>query len=211
MKRLSTALLIILAFAVFGCTTTNGSNGPTDESVAEPVVIIDHQNRGLGDVPPWVTMDQGQIEDLSQFKDYFVFKESLMGKDLNATKVWAKNFVIDDEISRLVSTRIQSKFAGAMVGTVDGADTYFEKIVKSVTEARVAGVRREAEYWILRRMKTAGGDTNDVYEYFILIKVPVAEVKKAVQRAFDANPPKSEEEIRARDHVKKAMDEDTDW
>jgi len=156
-------------------------------------------------------MGQGQIEELAEFKDYFVFKESIQGKDLNAVKQWAQNFVIDDQISRLVSNRVQSKFAGAMVGTVDGAEAYFEKIVKSMTEARVAGTRRQDEYWILRRYQNPDGTVRDVYEYYILVKVPESEVRKAVSRAFSENPPKTEDEVRARDKVKEIMDSDEDW
>lgn len=213
MKRLSVVLFIILAFVVFGCTTTNGKTGPTDESVAVQSELINHQNRDLdGKVPAWVTMDQGRIEDLPEFKDYVVFKESQTGRDLNALKIWTEDFAVASQISRLISNRIQTKFAGAMVGTVDGADGYFEKIVKSLSEANVAGWRREATYWVLRRYKSTDGSVaREEYEYFVLIKVPVTEINKAVARAFDANPPKSENEIRARDKVKEIMDSDSDW
>jgi hypothetical protein len=217
MKTRIAVVLIILALVGVACTTTakvakhDPTKGPTDESVASPVVIIDHQYRGLKEVPAWVTMEQGELDELDEFKDYFVFKEFVQGKDLNAVKQWAQNFVVDDQISRLVSNRIQSKFAGAMVGSVDGAEAYFEKIVKSMTNARVAGTRRHAQYWILRRYTNDDESTKDVYEYFVLMKVPQTEVKKAVARAFDENPPKSEEEIRARDKVKEIMDSEEEW
>ena len=213
MKRLTVALLIIATVVAFGCKSTQTSTkGPTNEKVAVKSEIIDHQNRGLSDVPKWVTMDQGQIEDLPEFKNYFVFKESQQGKDINALKIWVNDFVTADQVAKLVSNRIQSKFAGAMVGSVDGADTYFEKIVKSMSEAKIAGWRRYAEYWVMRRYFSADGTpTKEVYEYFILIAIPKEEVKKAVARAFDQNQPKSENEKRARDQVKKIMDSDSDW
>jgi hypothetical protein len=217
MKTRMAVVLIVLAFIGAACTTTttvakhDPTKGPTDESIAQPVQIIDHQYRGLKEVPAWVTMEQGELDNLEEFKDYIVFKEFVQGKDLNAVKQWAQNFVVDDQISRLVSNRIQSKFAGAMVGTVDGAEAYFEKIVKSMTSARVAGTRRHAQYWILRRYINPDETFKDVYEYYILVKVPQAEVKKAVARAFNENPPKTEDEIRARDKVKEIMDSEEEW
>jgi hypothetical protein len=217
MKKLWFVLFVVLVLAMVGCPSTQKSTeadrtkGPTNESIAEPVKIIDHQYRGLKDVPDWVTMDQGNIEKMADFKDYFVFKEFVQGKDLNAVKQWAQNFIVDDQISRLVSNRVQSKFAGAMVGTVDGADTYFEKIVKSMTDAKISGTRRHGEYWIQRRYTNPDGSNKDVFEYYILIKVPEGEVKKAVARAFDTNPPQSANEKRASDSVKKIMDSTEDW
>ncbi len=217
MRVTFTALLVILALVGAACTTTAGTGkrdptkGPTNDKTARPVVIIDHQYRGLKEVPAWVTMEQGELDTLPEFKDYMVFKESQQGKDLNAVKVWSQNFVIDDQISRLVSNRIQSKFAGALVGDPDGAEAYFEKIVKSMTGARVAGTRRHAEYWLMRRYTNDDDTTKDVYEYYILVKVPVAEVKKAVARAFAENQPESEDEIRARDKVKEIMDSEEEW
>jgi len=217
MRTSFVALLAVLALVGAACTTTTSvtkhdpTKGPTDEKVAQPVVIIDHQYRGLKEVPAWVTMEQGELDEQPEFKDYMVFKESQQGKDLNAVKVWSQNFVIDDQISRLVSNRIQSKFSGAMVGSVDGAEAYFEKIVKSMTSARVAGTRRHAEYWIMRRYTNPDDSTKDVYEYYVLVKVPIAEVKKAVARAFAENPPATENEIRARDKVKEIMDNEEEW
>jgi hypothetical protein len=216
MKTRFAALLVILTLLGAACTTTkvatrDPTKGPTDEKIAQPVVIIDHQYRGLKEVPAWVTMEQGELDELPDFKDYMVFKESQQGKDLNAVKVWSQNFVIDDQISRLVSNRIQSKFAGAMVGSVDGAEAYFEKIVKSMTSARVAGTRRHAEYWIMRRYTNPDESTKDVYEYYILVKVPQTEIKKAVARAFAENPPATQNEIRARDKVKEIMDSEEEW
>lgn len=216
-------LIIAALFLVFGCVSepekekekepepeVDRTAGPTGESAA-PVEIIDHQYRGLKDVPEWVLMDQGELDELPDFKDYYVFKEFTSGRDLNAVKVWANDFNIASQIGQLVASRIKTQFGGAMVGDVDGAETYFEKIVKTVGEANVGGVRRHAEYWILRRYKNTDGSLKeDVYEYYILVKVPKSEVKKAIDRAFNQNEPASEEEVRARDHVRDIM-EDEDW
>ncbi|RPJ08561.1 MAG: hypothetical protein EHM28_03965 [Spirochaetaceae bacterium] len=214
MKKFIIVTLVAASILFVGCASEPKAKDPNvGPAQGQPATseIIDHQFRGLSNVPNWVIMDQGEIEKLSDFKDYFVFKESLQGADLNATKVWASNFIVDSEIARLVSNRIQSKFAGAMVGSVNGADTYFEKIVKSLADAKVAGTRRHAEYWILRRYTDANKKTNDVYEYYILVKIPQQEVRNAVARAFDANPAKTETEVRARDVVRRTMDADKDW
>ncbi|MBN1523397.1 MAG: hypothetical protein JW904_02835 [Spirochaetales bacterium] len=215
MKRIIVVSLVAAAMLFSACASNpkpkDPNIGPTDKNAPQTSEIINHQYRGLSNVPDWVLLDQGDIEKMSDFKGFMVYKDTFSGQDLNGVKIMAQDFAIDSQIARNVSVRIQSKFAGAMVGTVDGADSYFEKIVKSLAEARIGGIRKHADYWLLRRYTNPDKTVKDVYEYYILTKVPEEEVQKAVARAFNENPPKSENEIRARDKVKEIMDNDSDW
>jgi hypothetical protein len=211
MKRYLIIPLLVLLIVAVGCkstpkadTTTN--NTTTDTMKPPEPQILTHQYAGLGDVPDWVLMPVGKIEELPDFKGYYVFKESFSGRNLEGTKIQAQNFSIDDQIARLVSVRIQSKYAGAIVGDSDNAEQYFEKVVKSIADGRVGGAKKYDEYWVERRyFKNDGSIDKDVYEYYLLVRVPVSEIKAAIARAFAGNKPQSKEETRAQDLVKDAL------
>jgi hypothetical protein len=210
MKKYLVIPLLVLLIVAVGCKSTPKTNETTTTSSTtmkppEPQILT-HQYAGLGEVPSWVLMPVGKIEELPEFKGYYVFKESFSGRNLEGTKVQAQNFSIDDQIARMVSVRIQSKYAGALVGSSDEAEQYFEKVVKSIADGRVGGAKKYDEYWVERRyFKNDGSTDKDVYEYYLLVRVPESEIKAAIARAFSGNKPKSEEEVRAQDLVKDAM------
>jgi hypothetical protein len=210
MKRYLIIPLLVLLIVAVGCKSTPKGNETTttsDTTMKPPEPqILTHQYAGLGEVPSWVLMPVGKIEELPEFKGYYVFKESFSGRNLEGTKVQAQNFSIDDQIARMVSVRIQSKYAGALVGDSDNAEQYFEKVVKSIADGRVGGAKKYDEYWVERRyFKNDGSIDKDVYEYYLLVRVPESEIKAAIARAFAGNKPKSEEETRAQDLVKDAL------
>ncbi|MBN2352824.1 MAG: hypothetical protein JXD23_09680 [Spirochaetales bacterium] len=217
MKRICVVVAVLIAFAVFGCTTTDGgarrdpTKGPTNEKVAAPVTIIDHQYRGLKNVPDWVTMSQGELDRQPEFKGSVVFKEVFQSKDLNVAKTMADDFSVSAQLSKFISARLQTKFSGALVGSNDGSDVYFEKVVKYIAESTISGARRYADYWLQRRYVNDDGTDKDVFEYYILVQVPQTELKKAVARAFDQTPAETENEKRAREKVKKIMDDEEEW
>ncbi len=217
MKKTLIVGALLLALAVVGCKTTgdNAKNdptkGPTNEKVAEPVTIIDHQYRGMKKGPDWVTMSQGELDRQAEFKGSVTFKEVFQSKDLNVAKTMADDFSVSAQLSKYVSARLQTKFSGALVGSNDGSDVYFEKIVKYMSDNTVTGARRYADYWIQRRYKNADDTTKDVFEYYILVQVPQTEVKKAVARAFDKTPAETDNEKRAKEKVKKIMDDEEEW
>jgi hypothetical protein len=216
MKRLPVVLLILFAFFAVSCTTTEKSTAKktnatiTTATVVKPVVI-DDQYHGMKTIPDWVFKSQGDIQDQPEFKDFFVFKEVKQGKDINALTEWVNDFSVASEIGGMVSKRIEAKFAGAMVGSVDGADTYFEKVVKTLSKATISGVKKKDNFWLYLRYTNADGSTKDVYEYYLIVLVPQAEMKKAVTGAIDQNPPKTANETRAEEKVKEIMDKDEDW
>ncbi len=217
MKKIFVVVAVSLSLSAFGCNTSDGGArkdptvGPTNEKVAEPVTIIDHQYRGLKKVPDWVTMSQGELDRQPEFKDSVTFKEVFQSKDLNVAKTMADDFSVSAQLSKYISARLQTKFSGALVGSNDGSDVYFEKIVKYMADSTIAGVRRYADYWIQRRYKNADGTDKDVFEYYILVQVPQAELKKAVARAFDQTPAVTDNEKRAMEKVKKVMDDEEEW
>jgi len=126
-------------------------------------------------------------------------------------KLWQK-FQLASQIADTVSTRVQSKFAGAAAGDKDALETYMEAVVKSMSNATYSGARKKAEYWWQIRKSTPAGGLEDTYEYHLLVVVPKDVLDKQIQMALAeagmSVKPKNEEEKSARDRVKKAFDED---
>ena len=139
MKQLSVALLLVLALVAFGCKTTD--NGISNNTVVKPVVI-DDPTHGVKPVPDWIYLSQSELQNQSEYKDVYVFNVVQQGKSLEGTKTLASDFQIAGDIANMVSKRIETKFAGALAGTADSADAYFEKIVKSLASANLPATLR---------------------------------------------------------------------
>jgi hypothetical protein len=220
MKRILYLLFsLVLILVIIGCQTTRPRDEEEQEEKKEEVVkveetieewvIVDHKTKDFGgNVPRWVDRTPLQLQQEDMYKDFYVFIEDQTGKNLDGIKIWAQNFSINANIARMVTTRVEAKFAGAAVGDKDMLETYFENVVKSVSSASFARVVVEDEFWIKKQNKNSG----DIeFRYLFLVTVPRSEIEAAIQRAFedaeDTNKPKTEEEKVARERVKEAFDE----
>jgi hypothetical protein len=201
--------VMVLAILVVGCASE-------PEPVEEPVTveappeyqIIDHKTRDFGgSVPDWVTKSASELEQSSQYQDFYVFVDDQVGRDLEGLKLWARGFSISSEIARLVSTRVEDKFVGAAAGDRNELETYLEEVVKSVSEAQYSGARIEQDFWVKRRRVS---DNTEDYRYLFLVTVPRQQIDDAIRRALDEaeearNP--SPNKQTAIDRVKDAFDE----
>ena len=207
MKRVL-GIVVIVAFAFLGsCTSTPKVEKPQMVKEAKPEVI-DDQYHGTRETPDWVFMEPDEIA--AKVKDYYVFKFMRSGKDLDGLRLWTRGFVASSEIARLVSVKVKDKFVGAAAGDKDKLETYMEEVVKSISKDQFSGARKKASYWWLIRKVNADGTVEERYEYFMLYYVPKDQIDKAIERALaEADKkvkPKSEDEITARERVKKAFE-----
>lgn len=219
-KLLFVPMSLILVLAMVGCATSSkaekGEEGPKEvvvvEGKVEEWVIVDHKTKDFGgNVPRWVTKTPMQLQKEDMYKDYFIFIEDQLGKDLDGIKIWATNFSINSNITRMVANRVESRFAGAAVGDKDMVETYMENVVKSVSAATFSRVVIEDEFWIKKQSKASG---EVEFRYLFLVTVPRGEIDAAIKRIFsdadDANKPKTEEEKVARERVKEIFEKE-DW
>lgn len=210
-------LIIILAAAalVLGACASAPKGEPIKVSKENKIEIIDDMSHKLV-APAWIDLPQTEIENngdvLGADKGkVYVFKVVEAGKNLEGVKLWAQKFQLASEIADTVSTRVQSKFAGAAAGDKDALETYMEAVVKSMSNASYSGARKKAEYWWQIRKSTPAGALEDTYEYHLLVVVPKDVLDKQIQMALaeagTSVKPKNEEEKTARDRVKKAFDD----
>ena len=210
MKRIVKAVLCAaVALIIFGCETTDSAmNGG---SVKKPE-MVDHKNQKWGKTPPeWVSMERDEIEAMDKYKDVYIFKfESEKSKDLEGTQLWLRNFSATTELSKMITQRIKDVSAAAAVGDKNALGTYMEEIVRSVSEAELHGLKKEADYWTQQRYFTADGEVEgDFYTVQVLYSIPRRTLDKLIADAINGvEKPKTEEEVRARNLVNKALRED---
>lgn len=184
MKKAIVVLSIVaLALTAIGCASAPAGAAPAATPVAAaPTVkmeVIEHKASGIGgNIPEWVQIyiESGNsgVEALEKFQKMYVFVGEDSGVNLNALRLWAQGFNVAQDLARLVSTRVQAKFAGAAAGSPDDEfGRYFENVVKSASEATITGARKDSDFWVYKRYFKADGKTEDrvVYDYYVLVTI----------------------------------------
>lgn len=215
MKKL---VVIFAAAAVVMAATSCGSKpeAKTLEKKGPAYEVIDHKTMAIGgDIPGWVaTFIEGGVqgvEALPAYKDKYVFIAEDSGKNKSALSLWMTGFNISQEVARMVSTRVQSKFAGAAAGSPDDEfGRYFENVVKSSADAKYSGARKENDFWILRRYFKVDGKTIDREEYtmYILVSIDKAMLQSQIEAVLNgtvADKPLTREQQTAVDRVKESF------
>jgi hypothetical protein len=184
MKRIATLLLLAVVLLAVGC-----ASGPAEKSKPKVAVaaapeyqIIDHKTRDFGGTPPdWVTKSSSELEQTPKYKEFYVFVDDQIGKDLEGLKLWARGFSISSQIARIVSNRVEDKFVGAAAGDRNSLETYMEEVVKSTAAAQYSGARIEEDFWVKRRKVS---DKSEDYRYLFLVTVPRKQIDDAIGRAL---------------------------
>jgi hypothetical protein len=219
MKRI--IWLSLAAFALFGMACSSSPKGqevqaPEYVEETSSYVVVDHKAKAVGqDVPAWVTLYISDglhgVESMDQFKDKYVFVGEDTGTNLNALRQWSTGFTVAQEMARMVSSRVQAKFAGAAAGSPDAEyGRYFEDVVKNAAEASYSGARKENDYWILKRYFKADRKTVDreAYDFYVLVTIDKDILERQINEVLDgakANQPLTPEQETAVDRVKEAF------
>jgi hypothetical protein len=138
---------------------------------------LDHQDREQGrEIPGWVNryISGGLrlVEELPQYQDKYVFINKASGPSLKALLQWSESFTVEQDFARLVSARIEARFAGAATGNPDEAyGRYFETLVKNSSNTAYSSAKAEERYWIKKRYFDVEGTPSgrEGYDYYILI------------------------------------------
>jgi len=220
-KTLVAFSLAALALVAIGCAS-KPEPAPAAAAPAAPARVVpkydvlDHKTMALGgDIPEWVSVyvNEGStgVEALEKYKEKFVFVGEDSGTNREALRQWATGFTVAQDMARLVSTRVQAKFAGAAAGSPDDEyGRYFENVVKSASDASYSGARKESDFWILKRYYKEDGKTVDreVYDYYVLVTIDQETLKKqidAVINGVKADKPLTQEQQTAVDRVKESF------
>jgi hypothetical protein len=219
-KKIYVAMAVgLVALSVAGCASKPPAQNSNAQVPAKGpnYVVIDHKTMALGGtVPDWleIYMNGGglrDIEALPKYKDVFVFVGEDSGTNLNALRQWATGFSVAQDMARLVSTRVQARFAGAAAGSPDDEyGRYFENVVKTASDATYSGARKEADFWVLKRYFKEDGKTVDreVYDYYVLVTIDKETLKKQIENVLNGvkpDKPLTKEQQTAVDRVKQSF------
>jgi len=212
-------LIVALTAAALVMSAVSCASKPEEKTMVKKgpaYEVIDHKTMAIGgDIPAWVvtfieTGVQG-IEAMDAYKDKYVFIAEDSGANKQALSLWMTGFNVTQEVARMVSTRVQSKFAGAAAGSPDDEfGRYFENVVKSAAEARYSGARKENDFWVMRRYFKEDGKSIDREEYtmYVLVSIDKAMLQSQIQAVLDgtaADTPPSKEQQTAIDRVKESF------
>jgi hypothetical protein len=214
--------VLVAALALSACSSKPKaqpeSPGPAPEyrETTETYVVIDHKTKAIGqDVPEWVTRYIADgltgVEAMPAYREKYVFVGEDTGTNLNALRQWSSGFSVAQDLSRMVSRRVQDRFAGAAAGSPDDAyGRYFENVVKSSSDATYTGARKETDFWLQKRFFKADGKTVDreIYEYYVLVSIDKAILERQISDVLNnvnADIPPTPEQATAYDRVKEAF------
>ncbi|MDR2501074.1 MAG: hypothetical protein LBD37_08365 [Treponema sp.] len=191
MKKLMLAALTvpILFFAACAGGPKAGKSGVVEETTE--YVVVNHKGKDFGGViPEWVTRyeteDIHSVEALSQYAEKYIFIGRNVGKNLTALQQWTRNFSVAQEMSQMVSQRVDAKFKGAAVGSPETAyGSYYQNVVANVSKAEFSGARQTADYWILRRYKT---DNREEYTYYVLVEIDKKVMERQINEVLNGTP-----------------------
>jgi hypothetical protein len=219
MKKIVVFSLVLAALALAACGSSPAPSQDEPQYLEETSTyeVVDHKTKAIGgNVPDWVSLyiDKGLpgVEALEEFQDKFVFVGEDSGTNLNALRQWATGFTVNQEIARMVSNRVQAKFAGAAAGSPDAEyGRYFEDVVKAVAEAQFSGARKENDFWLLKRYfrpDRRRTTLRETYDYYVLISVDKDILQRQIDEVLErvrTGGPLTQEQETAVDRVREAF------
>ena len=110
----------------------------------------------------------------------------------------------------MVVARINDKVASAVEGNKDLVAAFTKELTTIVSQATINGLKKETDYWVLRRFYNASGEVEgNFYTALILYSVPRSilddVIKEAIKQANLKTLPKTPEEEDVRSTVIKAF------
>ncbi len=175
------AILIASVLMFVGCASAPEEPAPTEIQGTVQSEVLEHKGSALGlnELPVWVEtyiLDGiTGLEEMSDFSGEYCFVAETAAQNINAAQAWVEGFNMPQTIARNVSTRVEGIFSGAESGAADGEySTYFENIVKTVTETEFSGARKENDWWVLTRRYDSDSKSKytDEYRAYVLYTMP---------------------------------------
>jgi len=205
---------VIALIGLAGCASS--PTPPPPVVTVAPFEILQHKGTALGVAmpPPWIEASlygPQEVEKLSGYAGKFVVTVDVTGANLEGTQLAAQRLNADTEIARYLSIRVKDTFAGAQVGDKDMLETYMERVVKSVSEARFSGFQRSADWWVQIRWYKPGNkkvwdrDEFRVLQLYTVDKEVLAEQLRKFLDGEAAVEPKTPEKERAMQAVQNAF------
>lgn len=194
------AVLAILCMLT-GCASKQEDPEAKELEGTVKTVVLEHKGTALGVnlLPVWVEtyIYEGitGVEKLKDYQDKYCFVAEEVSGNLNAGLAWAEGANMPQTIARNVSNRVESLFSGAASGNLDSEyNTYFESIIKSITEIDYSGAKEAGEWWVLvRRYDTdVRKKYTDEYRIYLLYTIDKDYLDMQIMNAIEKTAKESE-------------------
>lgn len=201
MKNLKTKSLFIFAF-IFALNAIFLSESIYAQRKRIKYDIIDQRGGKRAKQPKWLFKGTSQLENDYAGKMPFVI--SGRGKSLNFVESWAKRVNSSAEVARYLSQSIADYVAASEYGNDENFQRTMETLTTSVSKAKIAGLRKEDDWWILKEYKDGTKKGQQEYEYYVLYLIDKDVIDRMLQNEVEKAISGENEETKSR--VKEAMD-----
>jgi hypothetical protein len=130
-----------------------------------------------GAIPAWALLylegGNTAVETLPEFQDRYVFVSMNEGLNFSALEQWLEGFSPEQDFARLAAVRMEKRLLSAVTGFPDDEyGSYFETLIRAVSDADWEGPRREDDTWIKRRFFSLTEDeTRESWAFLILTAI----------------------------------------
>lgn len=170
-------MVLAIMFVIGACSSKPATS--VEVKVSDQVMppdVLEHKGTALGMATPrWIEayIENGSqgVEKLPEYKDRYVIVLESEGQNRQGAQLAMDVMDVNSQISRMFTTRVEQKFAGAQVGDRDMLEEYFENVVKLVSTAAFTGLEAGSDYWVYLQYYKPGAKTK-------------ADVERRVYRVF---------------------------
>ena len=182
-----------------------------EKNISQPYTILDYKNRAKsGALPEWVSifLESGihEVEALPFYRDRYIFISRNEAGNFNALDLWKDNFSCDLDFPRLAAARAEARLSFGIFDPQNTYGSFFETLVREVSNAPLTGAIREDDFWIRKRIHLSELESDlETWEFFILLSIDKNLLVSQFRTVFDGidpDPPPSREQIAAAEHVK---------
>jgi len=160
--------------------------------------IIESQNgKGAANIPEWARLyfnnAVNEIEALDRFSGKYVFIGGNGGGNFNALQQWANGFTVEQDLSRLVTLRVEHRLvASASLYPDDEYGEYYEFLIREVSNGEFLKASKEEVFWLKRKITADGAETDggaqsnpdaarERYEFLVLVTIDRETLQKQIQ------------------------------
>ena len=188
MMRFFSILFFLSMIFLAGCGSRQVRQPPLREEDPQIVrhiswELLDYKGKADGSsVLPWVQyyLENNilHIENIYEFRDYFVFIASNTGSNFNALQQWMNAFSPDLDFPRLAAVRMENRFLNAAVLYPDDEyGSFYEAMIRAASDAHWQGAVRVDDFWVYRSFVGLDDPETELpviwerYEFLILVIV----------------------------------------
>jgi|GEM_PF-547778 len=166
--------------------------------------IVESQNGpGDGNIPGWVRYfyagESRRIESAARFAGRYVFVGRNQGSNFRALSQWAENFCPEQDLARLVVSRVEQRFvAAAALYPDDQYGEYFIRVIRGISDGEFTGAVKEEMFWVKREMVPVEGGyvffdgeefppetVSERFEFLILVSIDMETLQSQIRAVMD--------------------------